>query len=414
MAGKAKSKNFLCDSPGCQYVGDSKGALEAHRRVHTSTHTVSCPFEGCTFTTRHKASLIGHERTHTNERPYACTYPNCTYRSRDPSTLKVHERRHTGDKPYMCTEPGCDFRDVSSSSLRAHERRHHPQKCGIRCRQCNAGFIRQSELVSHMATVHSYKSSSFDMSSTDALEPQKKSRTITRRKRGAPAGSDSMAAESQDDSDYAVRRGPARKRVRHQSSWRTPGAEGLSVASSSRGPSEPILAKSSSWPHIPETVQTDDGCDGITLRDYTISISAAAYWTLTDKRIVARTKASVLATEERDDVEKDTKTVLHNPPWDDAPVLKKDKHIESKPPVRRSARTKASLQALEESHTDANASKSSQVSSLRSASSKLSSTVFSPSESNTPARSISNHHPMSVEEGYDSPLSELDSEEEEY
>lgn len=129
-----------------------------------------------------------------------------------------------------------------------------------------------------MADVHNYKSSSFDLGNAEALEPQKKSRP-TRRKRGAPAGSDSAAAESQDESDYVGRRIPAKKRVRHYSPLRTTRAQESSVASryvrtprtflqggsyrpSSRTPSEPIIAKSSLWPHIPEVVQTDDGYDG--------------------------------------------------------------------------------------------------------------------------------------------------------
>ncbi|XP_055592821.1 Krueppel homolog 1-like [Uranotaenia lowii] len=92
-----------------------------------SPSAIKCRY--CNRVFPREKSLQAHLRTHTGERPYQCDYPGCSRAFTQSGQLKTHQRLHTGERPFICSAANCMMRFT-------HANRHcpdHPYDTLKRC-----------------------------------------------------------------------------------------------------------------------------------------------------------------------------------------------------------------------------------------------------------------------------------------
>ncbi|GAB1598444.1 RE1-silencing transcription factor A-like [Argonauta hians] len=151
-----------CDN--CSYATSSRKSYREHIKTHDADRPIKCP--SCSYQCSRKSALINHVRTHSEDRPFSCDY--CAYTSKQSSNVKTHmkkkhmdklkQKRKTGSrKKSEPTEKSPVNMKVNSLPITnlepsgGSQMRIKPNcKKTFCCVQCNASFVRQDSLRSHM------------------------------------------------------------------------------------------------------------------------------------------------------------------------------------------------------------------------------------------------------------------------
>ena len=100
------------------------GNLKNHYRInHSTEHVMRCG--QCEFQTSSQRTFREHFKKHESSvRPFMC--PTCQYTCASRTTLKVHQRIHSDERPYKCNY--CVYSSRQSGNIRTHMRRKHPDR----------------------------------------------------------------------------------------------------------------------------------------------------------------------------------------------------------------------------------------------------------------------------------------------
>ncbi|XP_058129521.1 zinc finger protein 436-like [Anopheles ziemanni] len=136
-------KPFSCDI--CDASFAQRSNLYSHKRLtHFNDKRFKCETCGACF--KRRRLLLYHTRaTHTGERPYKCDLCDATFVY--PEHFQKHKRIHTGTKPFACEV--CNKTFNSRDNRNAH-RYVHSDKKPFECVSCGSGFMRKSQLYTHM------------------------------------------------------------------------------------------------------------------------------------------------------------------------------------------------------------------------------------------------------------------------
>jgi general transcription factor IIIA len=171
----AVQRTFTCDWAGCGKSFTSNGRLQRHRDVHDSKFYCT-GFPPCNEAFRKETALEAHVKTqHLEVKPYPCTFEDpetgdrCTsgYQTEGALQRHVHRVHSLGQDSeifcMICAELGqaVDSDDMGDMTyqplmfatpeeLTAHVQKCHPPEC----KECGQRFKNDSNLKSHMDTVH--------------------------------------------------------------------------------------------------------------------------------------------------------------------------------------------------------------------------------------------------------------------
>ncbi|XP_052896113.1 zinc finger protein 585B-like isoform X1 [Anopheles moucheti] len=136
-------KPFVCDM--CDLAFAQRSNLNSHKRLtHFNDKRYKCDLCGASF--KRRRLLVYHTRAmHTGERPFKCDL--CPASFVYPEHFQKHKRIHTGIKPYACEV--CHKTFTSQDNRNAH-RYVHSDKKPYECVTCGAGFMRKTQLYTHM------------------------------------------------------------------------------------------------------------------------------------------------------------------------------------------------------------------------------------------------------------------------
>ena len=145
-----RTKDLMCDYPGCHWKFAFKHELNAHRRTHNNERKYLC--DTCGFAAYEKYHLRRHEKIHKNERKFHCEY--CTYKAGNKTHLKRHMRIHIGSKPFKC--PYCSFACNTHENIRKHilETKKHEGLKVYPCKFCDFGTNNSKEFRGHLMSNH--------------------------------------------------------------------------------------------------------------------------------------------------------------------------------------------------------------------------------------------------------------------
>nr|XP_018912773.1 PREDICTED: zinc finger protein 260-like [Bemisia tabaci] len=128
-----------------------------------------CDFLGCCVRfTSHKGCVMHQDCHEVNSKMYVCSQENCDEKFSNWKRCSLHLwKAHQIDIDlYTC--PVCsEYKTWSRYSLRTHVKIHLADK-GYPCDKCEKKFKQKSQLVNHLAGVHSKKSSKENSSTDDA------------------------------------------------------------------------------------------------------------------------------------------------------------------------------------------------------------------------------------------------------
>ncbi|KAF2030291.1 hypothetical protein EK21DRAFT_88990 [Setomelanomma holmii] len=176
----ALERTFVCDRQGCGKSFTSNGRLQRHRDVHESKYYCT-EYPPCNETFRKEKALEAHIKTqHMEVKPYPCTYLNsetgdrCTsgYQTEGALHRHVYKVHASGNESglfcMICADKGSEkdvlrgeMSDMADTSMQplafatpeeltAHVRDYHPPECV----ECGQRFKNESNLKSHIDTVH--------------------------------------------------------------------------------------------------------------------------------------------------------------------------------------------------------------------------------------------------------------------
>ncbi|XP_029638302.1 RE1-silencing transcription factor A-like [Octopus sinensis] len=151
-----------CDN--CNYATSSRKSYREHIKTHDTDRPIKCP--SCPYQCSRKSALINHLRTHSEDRPFSCDY--CAYTSKQNSNVKTHMAKKHSDKLKQKRKTGSRKKSEPIEKVSANastnsspitnlepsggsQMRIKPNcKKSFCCVQCNASFVRQDSLRSHM------------------------------------------------------------------------------------------------------------------------------------------------------------------------------------------------------------------------------------------------------------------------
>uniref|UniRef100_A0A8C6WN47 Zinc finger protein 64 homolog (mouse) n=1 Tax=Neogobius melanostomus TaxID=47308 RepID=A0A8C6WN47_9GOBI len=141
-------RSFQCTE--CDFKCTNKTALRQHAREHQPAQAVQC--SKCSYSCSSKGALRVHERVHSDERPFRCD--SCDFASKQRSNLVIHTKKFHGDKPQdvdalkskLGKSKNCEVSRPVSSRYRAKLDAAKAFSCDF----CDASFVRQDSLRSHM------------------------------------------------------------------------------------------------------------------------------------------------------------------------------------------------------------------------------------------------------------------------
>ncbi|CAI6335889.1 unnamed protein product [Periconia digitata] len=172
-------RDFACDWPGCTKTFTSNGRLQRHRDVHDSKFYCT-GFPPCNEAFRKEKTLDAHIKSqHLEIKPFPCTYVDpesgerCTHGYQTEGSLrkhiiKAHEKVEHVHFCMICIPPGTEYDTIQNEGgevisipkqplsfatqdeLAAHSQEFHKPTC----RFCGSKFKDQSNLKSHIQTVH--------------------------------------------------------------------------------------------------------------------------------------------------------------------------------------------------------------------------------------------------------------------
>ncbi|TRY95664.1 hypothetical protein DNTS_026194 [Danionella cerebrum] len=139
----SSSNSFRCSK--CDFQCSSKAALRLHSRQHQPAKPLQC--SQCSYSSYSKGALKTHERVHSDERPFKCEL--CSFASKQRSNLLMHTRKCHSDKSEKSGR-GSGTADESSKLISKRYRARLEAARGFRCDACEASFVREDSLRSHM------------------------------------------------------------------------------------------------------------------------------------------------------------------------------------------------------------------------------------------------------------------------
>jgi KRAB domain-containing zinc finger protein len=142
--------NHVCDTCGKGFK--NRGALNAHKWIHSKTQRYICSY--CGKGLKNKHALEEHTNAHLGLKPFKCRECGKTFGRK--TLLKVHQRVHTGEKPFKCDQEGCERAYAHGSDLIRHlYGAHRIYKRKYECQVCPRIFHEKKLLTKHMLT-HGY------------------------------------------------------------------------------------------------------------------------------------------------------------------------------------------------------------------------------------------------------------------
>ncbi|KAL5021463.1 hypothetical protein ScPMuIL_000618 [Solemya velum] len=147
--------NLKCEA--CEFMTSSRKILREHVKEHDPEENLRCPV--CGYHCSNTSALRNHSRTHSNEKPYKCEF--CSYSTKQSGNVKLHMRRKHQDM--LLRRKGSARRSHSSQKSPAPESKtsnitdslslgHVRTKCAkaYKCTKCEAAFVREDSLRSHL------------------------------------------------------------------------------------------------------------------------------------------------------------------------------------------------------------------------------------------------------------------------
>ena len=119
-------KQYFCSWFGCTASYYRKWSLDMHiNKVHCGKKLIGCSYEGCLegFSTKKDLRLHITTEHKGKSRNYVCNWPGCSKRFFAQTHLRVHTFMHTGEKPVACSF--CDYRCRQRAALIWHMQRKH-------------------------------------------------------------------------------------------------------------------------------------------------------------------------------------------------------------------------------------------------------------------------------------------------
>lgn len=154
----------------CGFTSSSRKTYKEHIKTHDTDRPIKCHM--CAYQCSRKSALLNHLRTHSEERPFRCDF--CTYTSKQSSNVKTHMKKKHSDKlrqkKKAVSRKGIEIADKvvvvneevncptlpaatpsSIDSINGGQVRIKPNcKKTYNCQQCDASFVRQDSLRSHV------------------------------------------------------------------------------------------------------------------------------------------------------------------------------------------------------------------------------------------------------------------------
>lgn len=146
--------NLKCET--CDFSTSSRKLLREHVKEHDPEEALKCNV--CGYHCSNSSTLRNHTRTHSNEKPYKCDF--CSYSTKQSGNVKLHMRRKHPDM--FVRKKSSNKRSHSSqkspvpetkpNSLTDRSTGHVRTKCSkaYKCTKCEAAFVREDSLRSHL------------------------------------------------------------------------------------------------------------------------------------------------------------------------------------------------------------------------------------------------------------------------
>lgn len=140
----------------CDFSTSSKKGYKEHLKTHNPDTPARCVT--CNYLCSGKTALKNHMRVHSDDRPFHCEF--CSYTSKQNGNVKTHTRKRHPEKirskktKHQTSRRSSDAQHTGSALSEEvnHSRSRRRTLCrqGFQCDQCNASFVREDSLRSHI------------------------------------------------------------------------------------------------------------------------------------------------------------------------------------------------------------------------------------------------------------------------